>query len=861
MEVSLDDRYAAFAVADPVFYDRPGRGEHRPFTALRRPTPAGWLRQDTDEWVHFAPENVTLPAQGWKVHASATQANCDEIATRVIDYCLSARVAFKVVPGPLHYRLTISKYADRSASGKLATIYPQDEAELERVLHELGEILDGQPSPYVLSDLRWRRGPLYVRYGAFLRRPFVDEHGLVREGIEDPDGRLVPDPREPVFSPPPWVRIPDFLRPALRARESAALSAFGYSIVRAIHFSNGGGVYEGRDKKTGAKVLLKEARPFAGVDAAGRDAVARLRNERRILEWLDGLPCVPRLLDYQTVDEHEFLVQEFIEGHPLNSLFALNDPLIRSSVDTDMLLEKREWAIRTWQQVADAVARIHERGVIFGDLHPFNVIVRKDQSVALVDYEISWLREEGGRPTLANPAFAAPRRYKGFDVDRYALQALKVALFVPLTTLVGLQPAKVYQLVGRICEVYKVPADYFATPVTTLASPAPAPELKARTWPSILGTKQEWPELRESLVRSLLSSATPDREDRLFPGDVAQFGPGGHVCMATGAAGVLWVLDRCGDTRFPEGEKWLIQQAMRAATDIHHARARGFFNGIHGAAYALEQLGHVDEALALMEKAEAQGLDGLDAGLYAGLSGIGLNLFHFGRHDPRHRDAALEVSRVVRARLGGVEDVPTTSTRKGPRAGLLQGASGPALLFIRAFEETGERCWLDAAAVAIRQDLRRCVRDPAGGLHVNEGWRSMPYLGSGSAGVGLALRAFRVHRQEEEFELAYRSILKACATRFCAFSGLFNGRAGMLLLTALATEEGHPLDDAVVREQMESLNWHILSYSGAVAFPGDQLMRISMDLATGTAGVFLAAAVANNRPIPMPFFGLQEGTS
>jgi len=40
------------------------------------------------------------------------------------------------------------------------------------------------------------------------------------------------------------------------------------------------------------------------------------------------------------------------------------------------------------------------------------------------------------------------------------------------------------------------------------------------------------------------------------------------------------------------------------------------------------------------------------------------------------------------------------------------------------------------------------------------------------------------------------------------------------------------------------LAWHALPYAGGVAFPGTGLLRLSMDLATGTAGVLLALGAA-----------------
>ena len=68
--------------------------------------------------------------------------------------------------------------------------------------------------------------------------------------------------------------------------------------------------------------MLKEGRPNAGLAADGADAVTRLRREHDMLRLLDGVEGVPAALDYFQVGDHHFLVEEFVEGRPLNTYFA-----------------------------------------------------------------------------------------------------------------------------------------------------------------------------------------------------------------------------------------------------------------------------------------------------------------------------------------------------------------------------------------------------------------------------------------------------------------------------------------------------------------------------------------------------------
>src|SRR6185312_8898737 len=209
------------------------------------------------------------------------------------------------------------KYAHRGSSGKFITIYPADEEQLETVLNELGDALNGSQGAYILSDLRWGKGPLYVRYGGFAERHCVSETGALVLAIEDPSGKLVPDRREKTFRVPDWVSMPAFLEPHLAARNSVKVDVLPYRIERALHFSNGGGLYAGRDVQTDAQVVLKEARPYAGLDVDGTDAVTRLRREQEILERLAGLDVVPAVHGSFTLGEHHFLAMEFVDAKPL----------------------------------------------------------------------------------------------------------------------------------------------------------------------------------------------------------------------------------------------------------------------------------------------------------------------------------------------------------------------------------------------------------------------------------------------------------------------------------------------------------------------------------------------------------------
>ncbi|MFC4051744.1 class III lanthionine synthetase LanKC [Actinomadura syzygii] len=834
----MDKGYELYCLADKVFYDTPPRTRQTDFEITQRDLPEGWERIFGDEWVVYNPPQSRTPLQGWKVHIAGCPENAEKALEASFDYCVGNGIEFKHLRGPGTLRMRNAKYAPRGASGKLVTVYPADEAELERVLTELGTRLDGLPGPYILSDLRIGDGPLHVRYGGFAERRCLDEQGKLVAALANGAGELVPDRREPVFTVPEWVTLPDCLEPHFKARGATTTTDLPYHIEKALHFSNGGGVYQAIDTRTGRKVVLKEGRPFAGLAADGADAVKRIERERDVLRKLDGIDGVPAALDWFTLGEHSFLVQEFIEGRTLNTFFAERHPMLDPDPDPQKAAEYTEWALRVHAGVERVVAAIHERGVVFNDLHMFNIMVRPDDTAALIDFETAAPASAGGRQTLANPAFLAPPDRRGVEVDEYSLACLRIALFVPLTTLFVIDRGKARQLADLVAANFPVPREFLDEAVEVIARGAPAMPA-----PAFDPDPPGWTRARDELSRAILASATPERADRLFPGDVEQFN-GASLGLAHGAAGVLYALDVTGAGRFPAHEEWL---AARVA-DPRRGTGIGLYDGLMGAAYVLARLGRGDAALAAAGHVLNERWERLGDDLYGGLPGIALALDDLAAVTGKVelREAAGRAATIVANRAA---DGPT------PRPGLMHGGAGAALMFVRLYERTGNSVLLDLAAAALRRDLASCVTDHNGALHVDQGSRVLPYLARGSVGIGLVLDEYLWHRADEEFELAREKVRTAAMSRYYAQPSLFGGRAGMLLYLAR-----HDRDDPRAAGHVRDLAWHALPYGGGLGMPGEHMYRLSMDLATGTAGVLLALGTAlrgtaPHKPPPgLPFF-------
>jgi hypothetical protein len=65
--------------------------------------------------------------------------------------------------------------------------------------------------------------------------------------------------------------------------------------------------------------------------------------------------------------------------------------------------------------------------------------------------------------------------------------------------------------------------------------------------------------------------------------------------------------------------------------------------------------------------------------------------------------------------------------------------------------------------------------------------------------------------------------------------------------------------NAIVAEAIDvhlsRLAWYAVPFHGGMAFPGNQLLRLSMDVNTGGAGVLLALAATLDGSAVLPFFG------
>jgi serine/threonine protein kinase len=150
-----------------------------------------------------------------------------------------------------------------------------------------------------------------------------------------------------------------------------------YKIVNVLGAGGMGRTYVAEDmlRPGHPKCVVKQLRP-ASTDPNVLDIARRLfATEAETLERLGNHDQIPRLLAYFEHEEEFYLVQEFIDGHPLSA----------------ELHQARRWSepqvIQLLQEILAVLSFIHNQNVIHRDIKPDNIIRRsRDNKLVLIDF-------------------------------------------------------------------------------------------------------------------------------------------------------------------------------------------------------------------------------------------------------------------------------------------------------------------------------------------------------------------------------------------------------------------------------------------------------------------------------------------
>ncbi|MEV6521676.1 class III lanthionine synthetase LanKC [Longispora sp. NPDC051575] len=862
-----------YASYDPRWFETSDRylpsDEH--LAVYRSVSPGTWRLRRRGLWFISDPPGVAMPRQGWKLHVSALADESVDVLRAALPVLVGHAVPYKFLLDRHAVEVTSGKVFPRTASGKFITVYPVDDDHFHAVGEALASALKGRTGPYILSDRRWPGSTaVYYRYGGFVGVSRLRPDGARDLMISTPDGALTPDVRSPFWDPPAWVTDP---HPPEEATDDGDLIGGRYEVLEALSLGNRGGVYAATDHRTGGRVVLKEARPGVLVGRPGRSAIEVLEKEHRLLVELADTGRFARPVELFTEWEHVFGVQERLDAIPFGAFTIARNPVVTLDLRPEALRDHFRMMRGLWRRIAEAVDAAHDRGILLGDLSHTNILVAPDGTdLWVIDLETAVRDGEDPHLDIHTPGLAGPRRMRTRRYDRdndwYALGALILGSVFVVYNVTGLHaptfdryltaltadlglPAELAELVTLLCaedgapppaEILRLldalpfddPAGWtgpvpLALPATDLADPGP--------------TDAELGEVIDGVLRYVEATATPHRQDRLFPADLFVF-ESHPASVAYGAAGVLYGLERLGATVPARLVGWLL--ARDTGPD---SCPPGLYTGQAGIAWVLDALGRPEAARALMAQAREHPLRYANPGIVSGAAGYGLACVHLSRRldddqllaDAVRAGEALAATAVHDDRGAHWPDGEHTPVGYG------HGASGVALFLLSLYRATGDGTWYRLGRAALDFDLAQRV--PFGNALLlfpryveepEEGRVLRSYWDEGTAGVlTTALRYLAVH-PDPELEALVRALLADTCRKYSVFPQLFHGLAG---LGNVLLDAGEILGEdrwfAEARRTAAGVLLARVDRPEGIVFPGEQAIRESVDLATGSIGVAL----------------------
>ncbi len=177
-----------------------------------------------------------------------------------------------------------------------------------------------------------------------------------------------------------------------------------YQVVRCLGAGAMGTVYLGWDPKLERHVALKTIRLDEDLPEEERDELTQGLVKEGLLAAKLTHPNIVTVFDVLQSDKFAFVVMEYVDGEPLDSVLDREGALSASDV------------MNIGEGLLKALKLAHEHGVIHRDIKPPNILIAKDGTVKVSDFGIAGVLNRTGdqddKVIRGTPGYIAPESYK-----------------------------------------------------------------------------------------------------------------------------------------------------------------------------------------------------------------------------------------------------------------------------------------------------------------------------------------------------------------------------------------------------------------------------------------------------------------
>ncbi|MDH3305557.1 MAG: serine/threonine protein kinase [Gammaproteobacteria bacterium] len=218
----------------------------------------------------------------------------------------------------------------------------------------------------------------------------------------------------------------------------------GYRLIRKLGATEHSGVYLAERQSTNMPVVLKVLRQMSQYgDSIG--AFDRFLQEYETIAEITH-PNIVKIYDLGVADDHAHIAMEYLDGGDLRQRITEGIP--------------EQDAISYLRQIASALSAVHAHGVLHRDLKPANIMVRKDGSIALIDFGLAKrakleneISDKG--EIFGTPYYMSPEQGHGNAVDvRSDIYSLGIIFYEMLT---GDKPYRAETAMGIIYKHAQAP--------------------------------------------------------------------------------------------------------------------------------------------------------------------------------------------------------------------------------------------------------------------------------------------------------------------------------------------------------------------------------------------------------------------